>query len=89
MRIEFDRAKDVANRARHDVSLAIAEELDWDSALVWVDRRFDYDEIRMSALAPRASTLYFVFYVERGDRTRIISVRRASRKELKYYFENA
>jgi hypothetical protein len=40
MRIEFDRAKDAANRARHDVSLAIAEELDWDSALVWVDTRF-------------------------------------------------
>ena len=39
MRIEFDPAKDEANRAKHGVSLALAESLDWDSALVWIDER--------------------------------------------------
>jgi uncharacterized DUF497 family protein len=34
MRIEFDRAKDAANQAKHGVSLCLADELDWDAALV-------------------------------------------------------
>ena len=32
MQIEFDRAKDSANQAKHGVSLGLAEELDWDAA---------------------------------------------------------
>ena len=88
MRIEFDRAKDVLNRARHGVSLALARELDWDAALVWVDDRFGYDELRMIALAPKTNTLYYVAFVERGDRRRVISLRRATRREVKHYVEN-
>jgi uncharacterized protein len=88
MHIEFDPAKDVANLAKHGVSLAKAAELDWDHALVWIDDRFDYDELRMIALAPETSTLYFVAYVEREDHLRIISLRPATRKEVKHYVEN-
>jgi uncharacterized protein (DUF4415 family) len=58
MRIEFDPVKDAANRAKHGVSLALAGELDWDAALVWVDDRFDYAELRMIALAPTTGVLY-------------------------------
>ena len=88
MRIEFDPAKDALNRARHGVSLRLARELDWDAALVWVDDRFDYDELRMIALAPKTNTLYYVAFIERGDRRRIISLRRATRREVKHYVEN-
>ena len=52
MKIEFDPAKDAALRLKHGVSLALAAELDWDAALVWIDERFDYAEMRMIALAP-------------------------------------
>jgi len=34
MRVEFDPTKDETNRAAHGVSLALAEELAWDAALV-------------------------------------------------------
>ena len=88
MRIEFDPAKDAENQARHGVSLALARELDWDAALVWVDARFEYDELRMIALAPRANTLYYIAFVERGNRRRIISLRRATRHEVKHYVES-
>ena len=88
MRIEFDPAKDALNRARHGVSLRLARELDWDAALVWIDGRFDYDELRMIALAPKTNTLYYVAFIERGDRRRIISLRRATRREVKHYVEN-
>jgi uncharacterized DUF497 family protein len=88
MRIEFDPAKDVANQARHGVSLSLACELDWDAALVWVDERFEYDEMRMIALAPETEILYYVAFVDRGEVRRIISLRRATRREVKHYVEN-
>jgi uncharacterized DUF497 family protein len=88
MRVEFDPAKDEANVAKHGVSLALAKKLDWDAALVWADDRFEYDEMRMIALAPETQTLYYVAFVERGGARRIISLRRATRREVKHYAEN-
>jgi uncharacterized DUF497 family protein len=87
-RIEFDRAKDIANLAKHGVSLALARDLDWEAALVWVDDRFDYDELRMIALAPDTGTLYYVAFLDRGAVRRIISLRRAIRREVKHYVKN-
>jgi len=88
VRIEFDPAKDASNRARHGVPLGLARKLDWDAALVWIDDRFEYDELRLIALAPRANTLYYVAFIERGDRRWIISLRRATRREIKHYVES-
>ncbi|WP_085317227.1 BrnT family toxin [Derxia lacustris] len=88
MRIEYDSAKDVSNRAKHGVSLALAEQLDWGSALVWIDNRFQYGELRMIALAPETNILYYVAFVDRGDVRRIISLRKAERREVKHYVEN-
>ena len=89
MRIEFDPAKDRTNVAKHGVSLALAAELDWEAALVWVDERFEYDELRMIALAPKTAILYYVAFVERGEVRRLISLRRANRREVKRYVESA
>lgn len=66
----------------------MARELDWDAALVWVDARFEYNETRMIALAPNTEILYYVAFVDRGETRRIISLRRANRREVKYYVEN-
>ena len=88
MRIEFDPAKDAANKAKHGVSLALAGELDWETALVWVDDRFEYDELRMIALAPKTDILYYVAFLERGEVRRVISLRRANRREVKHYVQS-
>ncbi|MFM2449026.1 MAG: hypothetical protein RIS44_1476 [Pseudomonadota bacterium] len=88
MRIEFDPAKDAGNQTKHGVSLSLASELDWDDALVWVDERFEYAELRMIALAPKTQILYYVAFVDRGTTRRIISLRRANRREVKHYVEN-
>lgn len=88
MRIEFDSAKDISNQSKHGVSLALAGELDWEAALVWIDERFEYGETRMIALAPETETLYYVAFVDRGSVRRIISLRRANRREVKYYVQN-
>jgi uncharacterized protein len=88
MQIEFDPVKNASNQAKHGVSLALAAELDWDAALVWVDTRYDYDELRMIALAPEINILYYVAFVDRGEVRRIISLRRANRREVKHYVES-
>ena len=88
MQIHFDSAKDVLNRRRHGLSLAFARQLAWDDALVWVDDRFDYDELRMIGLVPRGRRLYYVAFVDRGNIRRIISMRNAERSEVKHYVEN-
>ena len=66
----------------------MAGELDWEAALVWVDERVDYSETRMMALAPKTEILYYVAFVDRGEVRRIISLRRANRREVKHYVEN-
>lgn len=88
MRIEFDPVKDAANQTKHGLSLALAGELNWEAALVWVDDRFEYKETRMIALAPKTEILYYVAFVDRGKARRIISLRLANRREVKRYVEN-
>jgi uncharacterized DUF497 family protein len=88
MHIEFDLAKDVANQDKHGVSLALAVELDWEAALVWVDERIEYGEARMIALAPKTGILYYAAFVDRNRARRIISLRRANRREVKHYVES-
>ncbi len=88
MLIEFDPVKDASNQTKHGLSLDMAIELDWESALVWVDERFEYNEMRMVALAPKTATLYCVAFVDRAQARRIISLRRANRREVKHYVDN-
>jgi|WetSurMetagenome_2_1015567.scaffolds.fasta_scaffold131947_2 uncharacterized protein len=85
MRIEFDAAKEVVNVGKHGVSLSLAAHLDWENALVWIDERREYGETRMIALAPGSGVLYYVAFVDRGRVRRVISLRRANRREVKHY----
>lgn len=88
MKIEFDDQKNKQNIEKHGLPLSFTSALDWDAALVWVDDRFDYDEFRMVALAPETKILYYVAFADQGEILRIISLRRATRREVKYYVEN-
>ena len=42
----------------------------------------------MIALAPKTKILYYVAFVDRGEVPRIISLRRANRREVKHYVES-
>ena len=86
--ITFDPSKDQANREKHGISLAEADFLDWDAAMVLEDDRKDYGEIRLIALAPIADRLYCCVYVEREEAKRIISLRKANRREVMDYATN-
>ena len=70
------------------MSLEFATELDRESSLVWIDERRQYGENRMIALAPSTGTLYYVAFVDRQEIRRIISLRRANRREVKHYVKS-
>ena len=85
MNVTFDPAKDASNHARHGVSLAMAAELEWDSALIWPDMRQDYGEARQCGIGYIGLRLYVVAFVDRADGRRVISLRKANRREVKRY----
>ncbi len=87
MRFDFDPNKNRLNLEKHGLSLSLAEELDWDAALLWIDDRQDYGETRVLALAPKTEILYYVAFVDRADVRRIISLRRANRREVRRYVQ--
>lgn len=73
MEIEFDKAKDRRNRAKHGLSLTFATKLDWNSMVVQVDDREDYGEERWTGVAPQGGRLYtVVFTMMDGEIPRII-----------------
>jgi uncharacterized DUF497 family protein len=85
VQFDFDPGKDATNLSKHGLSLAAAAELSWAAALIWIDDRADYGEVRMVALAPVGDTLFFVAFVDREPARRIISLRRANRREVNHY----
>jgi uncharacterized DUF497 family protein len=85
VQFDFDSGKDATNMSKHGLSLAAAAELSWDAALVWIDDRADYGEVRMVALAPLRDILCFVAFVDREPARRVISLRRANRREVNHY----
>ncbi len=85
MNITFDPAKDEANLAKHDVSLGLAVEFEWDSALTWPDTRKDYGESRAACIGYVGLRLYVLVYVNREGERRIISLRKANRREVERY----
>lgn len=90
MNFIFDPLKDVANSAKHGVSLAKAALLDWETALIWRDLRKDYGENRFGALAELNGRLYFVAYTDIAEGRRVISLRRANQREvIRYEKENS
>lgn len=85
MKVTFDPVKDAANQVKHGVSLADAQRLNWDWLLCRPDTRRDYRELREVGFAPLADRVYCVVFVQRGDVYRIVSLRRASAREVNQY----
>lgn len=84
----FDPAKDAVNRAKHGVSLALAEILFAGRHLSVSDDRFEYGEIREVAFGLINGRLFVCVYADREAERRVISLRKANKREVKRYGEN-
>ena len=85
MEIEFDEAKDTANRVKHGVSLALGAIVLQRCIGEIMDDRRDYGEVRMNAFGLVQGRLFACTYTIRNGARRIISVRRASRQEQRLW----
>jgi uncharacterized DUF497 family protein len=92
-RITYDLAKDSSNQAKHGLSLALAEGLEWDTLECKPDTRRDYGELRQLGYVIAGDRLYCVVFVDRPadapTERRIISLRKANSREVKSYEANS
>jgi uncharacterized protein len=88
MRYVFDPAKDRANRAKHGVSLALAEILFAGPHVSMTDDRFEYGEVREVAFGLINDRLFVCVYADREAERRVISLRKANKREVKCYGES-
>jgi uncharacterized protein len=85
MDIVFDPAKDALNIAKHGLSLAEAAEFDLLGAVVEVDDRFDYGEVRFRAFGRVDGQCRCLVFTYTATQIRAISYRRAREKEMRRY----
>ena len=85
MQFEWDPAKNRSNFAKHGLHFADAELVFGGPCVSFVDDRFDYGEERFVTLGLLAGRLVTIAHVPRGEATRIISMRKANRREQKIY----
>jgi uncharacterized DUF497 family protein len=83
--ITFDPAKNERNLRLRGISFEKAADFDFDSATFDEDKRKDYGEIRTLALGYIGDTLHALVFTLRDGTIRIISLRRANRKERDRY----
>jgi uncharacterized protein len=85
--IEFDPEKERINRAKHGAALTVAQFLLEGPSVRMRVVRSGLDEERWIVIGEFEDAIFTACYTMRESRYRIISVRRASRKERKRYGE--
>jgi uncharacterized DUF497 family protein len=86
MEIEFDPSKAKSNLAKHRVSFAHAEQALRDPSAVTIEDPDVQGERRFVTLGMDAlGRVLIVVHAPRGNRTRLISARKASRSETEQY----
>jgi uncharacterized DUF497 family protein len=85
MEIIFDAAKNERNIATRGLSFERAAEFDFLQAKTLIDDRRDYGEIRFRAFGPLDGRLHALVYAETPKGIRVISFRRANKREVKRY----
>ncbi len=88
VKVQYDADKDVINLKKHGVSLQAAENFDMITALLEVDDREDYGELRYNAIGFLSAALYSLTFTVRDEEIRPISLRCATKIERNRYAEN-
>ena len=90
LQFEWDGAKAKSNLAKHEIGFEEAATVFGDTASLTIDDP-DHSQSEMRFITigkSHTAKVLVVVHTERGDNIRIISARRASRKERKVYEES-
>ena len=82
---EWDEEKNQENLDAHGLSFEDAERVFSGLCVNFDDDRFDYDEERYLTLGLLNGRVVLIAYTWREDRIRIISMRKATRREQEIY----
>ncbi len=83
--MDKDPDKEDRNLVERGPSLDLAEHLDWATALIWEDTRKDYGERSYCVLGFIEDRLHSVVFTPREGKLRVISLRKANKREVKRY----
>jgi uncharacterized DUF497 family protein len=86
--LEYDPRKEAINRRKHRISLARFAEMDPTTQIVTADLRQQYGEERWRIIGLIDARLYVAVITYRASRPRIISLRRANRREERMYTDH-
>lgn len=82
---DFDPEKEDANVRKHGLSLDVARLIDWSAVTVVPDERKDYRETRYQIYGKVMGRLHVLIATPRRGSLRIISLRKANRREVRRY----
>lgn len=86
---EWDENKNHANRQRHGIAFEEAQEIFGGLLFTAPDMRMEYGEERFISIGLIAKTVVIVvIHTDRNGKVRIISARKANRKERQAYHEH-
>lgn len=85
LHISYDPSKNARNIEERGLSFDEVTAFNWDTALIWQDKRNDYPEVRYSALGFLNDRLHVLIFTETEQGIRVISFRRANSREVKLY----
>lgn len=85
MEIEYDSAKNERNIERRGLSFEMAAEFDFETAVIRPDLRRDYGEDRYQSYGMIGGRLYFLAFSLRNGAIRVISLRKANPREVRFY----
>lgn len=85
MEIAFDPAKNAANIALRGLSFEQVADFDFQTAIIWIDARKTYPEVRISPLGLLAARVHALVFTETTNGIRVISFRKANKREVKRY----
>lgn len=85
MRYVWDENKRLASLAERGLDFAHAGDFDWATALTFIDERRNYGETRRVSIGYLNRRLVVLAYTYRESGCRIISMRKANRREQQRY----
>ena len=87
MKFVWDEAKRQINLAKHAVDFADVEPLFDGPTVTALDDRFDYGEARFITFGMIHGIVLMIVHTETDAVIRLISARKATKNEEKYYFQ--
>lgn len=88
MIITYDKIKNQRNIDERNLPFELANQLDWQSAKIEEDQRFDYGETRYIALGLIKERVHIIVFTQTSNGIRVISFRKANKREVKHYEQN-